>query len=77
MSVCIHTCEPALVSSCLGALLNVTSFWRMQSCVIQCHVTDVLTVTTRHPLMNLHTRLMDGHLYLMKRRVLDLLAEER
>ncbi|KAK2138031.1 hypothetical protein NP493_9098g00001 [Ridgeia piscesae] len=30
----------------------------------------------RHPLMNLHTRLMDGHLYLMKRRVLDLLAEE-
>lgn len=30
----------------------------------------------RHPLTNLHTRLTDGHLYLMKRHVLDLLTEE-
>jgi len=30
----------------------------------------------KHPCMNVHTRLLDGHLYLMKRWVLDLLDQE-
>ena len=53
----------------------------MLTCVIQYHEVDILTVNwdyiSRHPLMNLHTQLTDGHLYLMKRHVVDLLTEER